>query len=37
MKKAKTPLYYVDGKYAGLPTKQHIILIMHGYSPDKNI
>ena len=37
MKKAKTPLYYNNGKYAGLPTKQHIILIMHGYSPDKNI
>jgi hypothetical protein len=37
MKKAKTPLYYDNGKYAGLPTKQHIILIMHGYSPDKNI
>ena len=37
MKKAKTPLYYINGKYAGLPTKQHIILIMHGYSPDKNI
>ena len=37
MKKAKTPLYYDNGKYVGLPTKQHIILIMHGYSPDKNI
>jgi len=37
MKKAKTPLYYNNGKYDGLPTKQHIILIMHGYSPDKNI
>ena len=33
MKKAKTPLYYEDG----LPTKQHIILIMHGYSPDNKI
>jgi hypothetical protein len=37
MKKAKTPLYYEDGLYKGLPTKQHIILILHGYSPDKKI
>lgn len=37
IKKLKTPLYYIDGKYKGMPTKQHIILIMHGYSPDKNI
>ena len=37
IKKAKTPLYYDKGEYKGLPTKQHIILIMHGYSPDKNI
>lgn len=37
IKKAKTPLYYEDGKYKSLPTKQHIILIMHGYSPDKKI
>jgi hypothetical protein len=28
---------YNNGKYGGLPTKQHIILIMHGYSPDKNL
>jgi hypothetical protein len=35
MKKQKTPLYYTDGKYKGYPTKQHIILILHGYSPDK--
>ncbi len=34
---AKTPLYYMDGKYKGMPTKQHIILIMHGYSPDKKL
>jgi len=33
MHKAKTPLYYEDG----LPTKQHIILIIHGYSPDNKI
>jgi hypothetical protein len=37
MKKANTPLYYTNGKYAGLPTKQHVILILHGYSPDKKI
>ncbi len=33
MKKAKTPLFYTEGKYSGLPTKQHVILILHGYSP----
>ena len=37
MKKQKTPLYYKDGKYKGYPTKQHIILILHGYSPDKTL
>ncbi len=37
IKHAKTPLYYTEGKFKGLPTKQHIILIMHGYSPDKKI
>jgi len=31
------PLYYVNGKYKDLPTKQHIILILHGYSPDKKL
>ena len=35
--KAKTPLYYKSGIYKDLPTKQHIILIMNGYSPDKKI
>ena len=35
--KGKTPLYYKDGPYKGMPTKQHIILILHGYSPDKKI
>ena len=30
MKAQKTPLYY-----KGYPTKQHNILILHGYSPDK--
>lgn len=34
MKAAKTKLYYKTGKYKGLPTKQHVILIMHAYSPD---
>lgn len=33
MKSADTPLFYSDGKYSGFPTKQHVILIMHGYSP----
>lgn len=33
MKALKTPLFYKEGKYKGLPTKQHIILIMYAYSP----
>jgi hypothetical protein len=33
IKAAKTPLFYSSGKYKGLPTKQHIILIMYAYSP----
>jgi hypothetical protein len=33
MKSTDTPLFYTEGKYSGFPTKQHIILIMHGYSP----
>jgi hypothetical protein len=37
IRSSKTPLYYTEGKFKGLPTKQHIILIMHGYSPDKKI
>ena len=37
IRSSKTPLYYTEGKFKGMPTKQHIILIMHGYSPDKNI
>jgi hypothetical protein len=37
MSKAKTPLYYKSGVYKDLPTKQHIILIIHGYSPDKKL
>jgi hypothetical protein len=36
MRKAKTPFFYTDGKYKDMPTKQHIILIMHGYSPYTN-
>jgi hypothetical protein len=34
MKHAKVPLYYADGPYEGLPTKQHLVMIMNGYSPD---
>ncbi len=37
IKHGNTPLYYNEGKFKGLPTKQHIILIMHAYSPDKKI
>jgi hypothetical protein len=37
IKHGKTPLYYTEGKFKGMPTKQHIILIMHAYSPDKSI
>jgi hypothetical protein len=33
MKASKTPLFYTEGKYKGLSTKQHIILIMYAYSP----
>lgn len=29
-----SPLYYTTGKYKGLPTKQHLVLIMNAYSPD---
>lgn len=35
MKNLSIPLYYNKGKYKGLPTKQHLILILHAYSPDK--
>jgi len=37
IKKSDTQLYFSKGKYKGLPTKQHLILILHGFSPDKNI
>lgn len=37
MKKTNDLLYYSKGKYKGLPTKKHLILILHGFSPDKNI
>lgn len=30
-KKNKTKLYYEIGKYKGLPTKEHLQLILHGY------
>ncbi len=33
MKAANTPLFYTEGKYKDLPTKQHVILILHGFSP----
>lgn len=29
--------FHLDDKNYGLPTKQHVILIMHGYSPFANI
>jgi len=29
-----SPLYYTSGKYTGLPTKQHLVMIMNAYSPD---
>lgn len=35
IKKSNTPLFYTDGKYKGLPTKQHIVLIMYAYSPEE--
>ena len=28
IRSSKTPLYYTEGKFKGMPTKQHIILIM---------
>jgi hypothetical protein len=28
---------HAEGKFKGLPTKQHIILILHGYSPDNKL
>jgi len=34
MQKTRSPLYYNNGKYKNLPTKQHLVLIMNGYSPD---
>jgi hypothetical protein len=37
IKHGKTPLYYTEGKFKGMPTKQHIIVILHGYSPDKKL
>jgi hypothetical protein len=37
MKKLNIPLYYKEGKYKGLPTKQHLVLIFHAYSPNRNL
>lgn len=37
MKNTNEYLYYTKGKYKGLPTKQHLLLILHAYSPDKKI
>ncbi|VBB18148.1 hypothetical protein YASMINEVIRUS_611 [Yasminevirus sp. GU-2018] len=34
IKKAKISLYNKGGKYDDLPTKQHVVMIMNGYSPD---
>ena len=34
IKSGSQDLFYKEGKYEGLPSKQHVILIMHGYSPD---
>lgn len=36
MKQRKINLYNKSGKYKDLPTKQHTVLIMNGYSPDKD-
>ncbi len=33
MKASNTKLFYTEGKFKDLPTKQHVILILHGYSP----
>jgi hypothetical protein len=33
MKATNTPLFYTEGKYKDLPTKQYLILIIHGFSP----
>lgn len=33
IKKFSIGLFYIDGKYKGYPTKQHVALIMHGFSP----
>lgn len=35
MKKLKIKLYYDSGKFKGLPTKQHLVMIMNAYSPDE--
>jgi hypothetical protein len=35
IKQNNNKLFYTSGKYAGLPTRQHLILIIHAYSPVK--
>lgn len=37
MEKLNIKLYYKTGKYKDLPTSHHIELILHGFSPDKNL
>ena len=37
IKKKNTPLFNLKGKYKDLPSKQHIVLIMNGYSPDEKL
>jgi hypothetical protein len=34
IKARKGKLYYDEGKYKGFPTKQHVVMIMNGYSPN---
>jgi hypothetical protein len=34
IKAGNVKLYYTNGPYTGLPTKQHLVLIMNAYSPD---
>jgi len=34
MKRMNIPLYHLEGKLKGLPTKMHVNMIMWAYSPD---
>lgn len=36
MKKNKLPFFYTNGKYKNLPTKDHLMLIIHAFSPFEN-